>query len=715
MRGYLDFKPIRRLDKGEPLPFVVTPVRPVEEKKRFEVDQLSALGRRSKPVAKKSQSAIFVLGPFISRLILAMAIVGVSGYIFGLKGEAVVSKVQLKTADAIETALSAKDSLLKGFDQLQALRPDLAEPYFRESLEASSRLDKLLLHEGQRQDFLTLLSVRGSAVLSAEEFVELAERSAKLGQQTAEVLKKLASVSKTPIKKDPADQFGPINERLGLLTLELRPLAAELGALRRELFELERLTDSLARKFPEDRELADLKKKILAAKKLSGQVSDGLVALPKSLGFFGRKKFLVMFQNNAELRPSGGFLGSFGLIELEKGKVKNLKVEKNIYTLDKAFARRERIEPPWQLKKSLKIGRLTLRDSNFDINFPDAAKRVIWFYERESGEAVDGLIAIDTTTITELIKLTRPIELPDYQTVITDENFVTELAYKIEREYFFKEENKVINQPKTILEDMLPAVIERLTELETKDADGFKKFLTEQVRTKHILAYHPDQAIFNLLDLFQLSGRLRGEDQPTRAGEADYLYLSNANLNGKKSSLNIDQSISLMATVDPSGRIKNSLSIRRRHLGTGQWPDGTNNNYLRVASPLGSKLISSSLQGERYDRAIETTEEAGMTIFGGFVNTPPGQELELKIDYLLPERFNLLRRGTAVERLKDRVFSTAEQGRKSYQILVDQQPGSRPSDLAISFVLPEGWSIEPKSLTAKLDSDQIFDFQIAVP
>ena len=55
--------------------------------------------------------------------------------------------------------------------------------------------------------------------------------------------------------------------------------------------------------------------------------------LPAILGFEGKRKYLVLFQNNMELRPGGGFIGSYGILEMENGVVKQFKVS-DIYDAD---------------------------------------------------------------------------------------------------------------------------------------------------------------------------------------------------------------------------------------------------------------------------------------------------------------------------------------------------------------------------------------------
>jgi len=133
--------------------------------------------------------------------------------------------------------------------------------------------------------------------------------------------------------------------------------------------------------------------------------------------------YLILFQNNNELRSSGGFIGSFAEVEVKGGRPGSIDFGTNIYKLDEPFAAQVVVPPPAPLLR-ITGGRWTLRDSNWAADFPQAAEQILWFYEREWGMAgketrLDGVIALTTTVIEELLRLTDPIEMPAYTTTLT--------------------------------------------------------------------------------------------------------------------------------------------------------------------------------------------------------------------------------------------------------------------------------------------------------
>jgi len=63
-----------------------------------------------------------------------------------------------------------------------------------------------------------------------------------------------------------------------------------------------------------------------------------------------------------ELRPGGGFIGSYGILTMDKGKVSDFKIH-DVYDADGKL--KASIEPQFPVRRYLKLPHLFLRDSNF--------------------------------------------------------------------------------------------------------------------------------------------------------------------------------------------------------------------------------------------------------------------------------------------------------------------------------------------------------------
>jgi len=339
-------------------------------------------------------------------------------------------------------------------------------------------------------------------------------------------------------------------------------------------------------------------------------------------------KFLILFQNNTELRPSGGFIGSFAVAETKDAKLANIYFDTNIYKRDNTFSVSNFIEPPTALKTI--NGNWTMRDANWAIDYAEAAQKVAWFYNEEGGTPVDGVIAIDTTFFEKILKVVGPVELKEYNTTITSENFAENVQYKIEKEYFNDPRNWSINEPKSILKDLMMEIFSRVQN---------KKYLFEIVKTinsslsqKHILLYFNNKEMESVVKDKNWGGTV------VEPNASDYLYINYANLGANKSSLKVKENIAL-ENVNLANKNVDKLTITRTNQSENEWPYGNNKNYVRIAVPKGAQLLSIYEDGRDIIGDANTTEEGNKTVFGFWLETKAQTSKVWEITYELPSKF----------------------------------------------------------------------------
>jgi len=367
------------------------------------------------------------------------------------------------------------------------------------------------------------------------------------------------------------------------------------------------------------------------------------------LKLFGNGKYLILLQNNSEMRPTGGFIGSFAVIELSNYKIKNINFNTNIYKLDQAYSVDHLVPPPKPLSQ-VSNNRWTLRDSNFAVSYPEAAQKIQWFYNQETGENVDGVIAINASVAKDLLAMTGPIKLPNYDTSISSDNFFTELTTQIEKNYYETSVNRDVNEPKSILKDLLPVLVSRL--MQKNKIDVAKKLYAE-ISEKQILFYSNNSNIEQSI----LSKNWGGEIKNT---QSDYLSINNANIGGGKSSLSIKESLDYSVSLKNKDLIS-ELTITRSHFGLNVWPDGVNNNYIRVLVPENSSLVSAELNGKDVLKSTEVGKEAGKTYFAIYTHTAPQISDVISLSYKLP-----------IEA-------------KNYSLLMQKQPGNLGDKLSVKY------------------------------
>lgn len=358
------------------------------------------------------------------------------------------------------------------------------------------------------------------------------------------------------------------------------------------------------------------------------------------------KTFLIGFQNSGELRPTGGFWGSFAVLKAgETLSESELLFETNPYKKDNILLKESSVELPTPMAQTWTDRPQSFVNANWSFNFPSAAKTLEWYFAQGWDQNVDGVFGVSSLTVIDLLKLTGPISLPD-GTVINDENFTEIMSKKIDEEYWQDPKNIEINEPKTLIKDLSPRLIEATSKV---SKIKLATFLFSEIRQGHISLFYNDTDSQKISENLGVSGETKGYN-------SDYLSVINANLNGGKTSLSVQQSV--IYSVDlVNGQVQGELEVSRSHL-DGHWPDILNRNWTRVVTPLGSELISADLDGNDITEDVEVKDEEGRTTFGFWLSTEPGETKTARIIYKLPisslENYSLIyqkQAGTITEQL----------------------------------------------------------------
>jgi hypothetical protein len=412
------------------------------------------------------------------------------------------------------------------------------------------------------------------------------------------------------------------------------------------------------------------------------------------LGGNGPRKYLFLFQNNQEMRATGGFIGSYGILDIFNGRIRNFFID-GIFNPDGQL--KTRIVPPTPIQKI--SANWSLHDSNWFPDFPVSAEKAAWFYEKAGGPTVDGVIAMTPTVMQKLLTITGPIEMTEYNTTIDENNFIEKIQYEVEVDY-----DKELNQPKKILADLAPKILDKIFNQNNFSASAkTADVLLESLNQKHILIYSKNWEVEKMLSQNGWSGEIL--DTPK-----DYLSVINTNINGFKTDGVIEEKISHRAEIQKDGTVINTVSVLRKHNGGDSnydWWNKVNADYLRVYVPKGSKLISAEGQtrefnsppldydglGYKRDAQIQMEEDgifvdeesgtkvyedAGKTVFADWVYVSPKESVEIKYTYILPFKIDS-------DNQKNSIFT--------YSILTQKQSGSLGSTFSSEIVYPKEFAI----------------------
>lgn len=464
-------------------------------------------------------------------------------------------------------------------------------------------------------------------------------------------------------------------------------------------------------------------------------LNDMMLMIPGIIEMFGNggpHRTLVLLQNNDEVRPTGGFIGSFLNLEMQNGYVISLKLE-DVYDMDGQF--KEIIAPPEELKKL--TDRWFFRDANYSPDFRISGEKVMWFYEKERGEKVDTVIAVNQDFLGKILEITGPIELVQLAAPMTAENYREVLTYMVETK------RSGADDPKKILKDMLPIIQKRL--FQSSNMSGLNDAILEGVIQKNILGFSKNTLTQNFFETLGADGMAasgaKSSSDATAMSNEDYLNITTTSIGGNKSDAYMTQEISHDTVIEKGGDAYDQLTLRRTHTWSGatekKWrsllkpfnfvdfPEhflsvfgkGANAVVVRAYLPNGSEILpdqppaaaqTASTLPSTMPLAIHHDPDMNRDYVTFTMSTNPGQTSVMKIRYKLPFKLDNLLANT-------------------YALNVQKQPGARPSQftkriffndfMSLVETYPSDFITEPSStstpggdlmITKRLTRDQRF-------
>ncbi|HBY10263.1 hypothetical protein A2274_03465 [candidate division WWE3 bacterium RIFOXYA12_FULL_43_11] len=388
------------------------------------------------------------------------------------------------------------------------------------------------------------------------------------------------------------------------------------------------------------------------------------------LGVDKETTYIVWFQNSNELRPTGGFIGSYGLLTFDKGKLKDLKID-DIYNPDGQILLRDiKTTPPEVISRYLAEDRLYLRNSNWDPDFPTAAGVFNELFYKIDGQSVDGYLAVDLKFVEGILRATGPVFLAAYNEEINAANLYERTQYHSDFNYVNGSDQK-----RSFLTILGSKLLEKMFSLPKDKLPSLLAETQKSLDEKHLLINISNGALNDVLKEKNWNGQV----VPV---ETDYLYVVNSNLGGTKANYfvknNIDYEINSMTR---DGVLRATLKLTYDHTGESMaWPGGPYKDHVRVLVQKGSKLTGAEFvdaAGNTVDvfKDVGVGQPNGYDIFSYDLVVNPKETVSLVIKYDLPESLNVT---------KDK---------STYSLYVQKQPGTDADPFSFTFNAPFGTEI----------------------
>ncbi|MEX2028265.1 MAG: DUF4012 domain-containing protein [Candidatus Curtissbacteria bacterium] len=385
------------------------------------------------------------------------------------------------------------------------------------------------------------------------------------------------------------------------------------------------------------------------------------------------KSYLLLLQNNTELRPGGGFIGNIGTIEFESGRLKNIAVD-DVYNVDGQL--KEKITPPVQIAEKLGTDAFYLRDSGWSPDFALNAQIATDFFKKETGKSVDGVISLDLSFLQEVLKKTGPVKLADYNEEITSENL-------FERGEFYSEVGFFpgSTQKKDFFGALTRTLINKtLSSISSKDKSqdeismlGLIEAFKDGLSQKHVMLSMASPNLAAYIRTHDWNRPLPpasfnpGDDSDRTR---DFLALSEANLGANKVNRVIDRKIEYTMTIGRDADLVANLKITYTNNSQADtWPGGKYVNYLRVYTPGLITILSANGSEEIDPEEVQVSTLGNLSSIATFVEVPIKSTKEVTFSYRLPKSIKL------------------EQA-PLYHLYVQKQPGTDRDPFEFKFNLP---------------------------
>ncbi len=444
-------------------------------------------------------------------------------------------------------------------------------------------------------------------------------------------------------------------------------------------------------------------------------MSEVISGVELMLGGEGFKRYLIAFQNQYEVRPTGGFIGSFAIVDVQNGKIQNIDIPGGgSYDLQGQLSVFEKPPLPLQLINT----RWEFQDANWFPDFKATGEKLAWFYQKSRGTTVDGVIAINASVLERLLRIIGPIEDAEHSLLLDTSGAIEALHTEIEA--YDNSDGK--NQPKAILASVLEEVIARVQTIKPEQLLSLVTELSDALNEREIQAYFTDKRLQSLSHSYGWSGEIEetGTDQ-------DYVMVVNANIGGGKSDSNITQMVDHQSVIEEDGSIIDTVIITRTHEGkdsSDTLQGQMNSSYVRVYVPKGAELLDAGgftypdegsflvspswysedtdliseeqLQETHAGTGTRVVNEFGKTSFGNWVVTYPHEKTQVYFTYRLPfkafDKKGSEEKGFVAKYAAKFASLASENGHtvSRYSIVMQRQSGVI-SQYTHTAIYPPGW------------------------
>ncbi len=389
--------------------------------------------------------------------------------------------------------------------------------------------------------------------------------------------------------------------------------------------------------------------------------------IPSALGNDTPKTYLMLFQNDKELRATGGFITAYAFLKIDKGHLSTTQ-SSDIYKLDQKLLSACQykvcpLTPPAAIALYLPDlnGRprtaWSLRDSNFSPDLPTSAsefEKMYSFLNPADKVNFDGIIVINTNVVKSLIALTGPITIDG---ITYSANFdarcnCANVIYELE--HYAEVAAQGDPSRKSVVGTLMQQILSRVLGVSTTKFPDILTSLISLANHKDIMFYMHDPSLQRGLSVLNWTGEVAKTKN-------DYLMVNDSNFAGGKSNLYVEETVTDNITIK-NNQVSHNLVMRYENPEPFTiWLNGILRDYVRIYTPLGSKLVGST--GSEAKPQVADDKNLDKTFFDGFIEVRPQNYVILSYNYT----------------------SSVRSQNGTYHLLIQKQPGAKDHHYIINI------------------------------
>jgi hypothetical protein len=405
-----------------------------------------------------------------------------------------------------------------------------------------------------------------------------------------------------------------------------------------------------------------------------------------------QRRILVISQNSTELRPTGGFAGSFGILDVGPQGV-TLERYADVYTMHDP--RGHRTPPPG----AVFTRNFGFRNANWWMDYPTSARTMLALWHGGGQEHVDAIVVLDVVTVRDLLEVVGPVSVPSYSETFTAANLLNRLLYLIE------DKSAGLRDRKDVLVALASELEKRLVSADTADLSKVALALARSADEKHVQLYFTDATAQAAVTALGWSGALAPP-----AGTTDVLAVSNAGTLPSKSNGAMRKTIDYRVALAPDGSAETTLVLGYANTGAFAFPPtqtSTFGDYLRVYRSPGTVLLPATPHAAA---GSSTTVEAGLPAVVRTFSVGRGHRHEEVIVTRVPGAW---RTGLAAAIPGSPVSSvggasaSSARGVAYYRLSLVRQADIQDVPTMVTVTLPAGWRVSGANAWRKASGEAL--------